>query len=232
MENTDIVNMLTLYSRYSIFKINMIWEESEEFYQILKHLSKKDALHMTKKLFKKKVFLSDASFNEKKCTKDRFISFWIDWNAAFEIYPELKSCEIFKLKEKYPETYRITMEKAKFMMELDYVKFEHPGQTINVYDNLILAELKFGHYKVDRLKREKLIDYYCNLQVILEQIPFLSEMYDISSYAILLKEIGFDLDDGFKEELNSLSKKAIKRLYDLAQMSEGGEKVNPDHARD
>lgn len=232
MDKLEFIKTLRIFSSYSIFKINMIWEPSEEFYQLFKHMTKKEAMYITKKLFKKKIFLSDASFNEKKCTKNRFISFWIDWELAFKTFPELEDCEMFKLKTKYPETYRLTMEKAKFMMELDYVKFEHPGQTINVYDNLILTELKFGHYKIDQTKKEKLIDYYCNLQVILEQIPFLSTMYDIDSYYIILKELGFTLDESFKEELIDLAKKSIKRLYDLAQMSEGGEKVNPEHSRD
>lgn len=231
MDKLDFINALKVFSSYSIFKINMIWDESEEFYQVLKYLSKKDALYLTKKLFKKQIFLSDFSFNEKKCSKDRFISFWINWDFAFEVYPELKDCEMYKLKTTYPETYRITMEKAKFMMELDYVKFEHPGKTINVYDNLILSELKFGHYKIDQSKKDKIIDYYCNLQVILEQIPFISTMYDIDSYDILLKELGFNLDESFKKELTQLAKKSVKRLYDLAKMSEGGEDVKPEHAR-
>jgi len=221
--NSKHIKYLTILANHTVFKTSTDLSQQQDLVKLFKDESNVDIVTFIRKMFKKKWFVSDDSFTSSKIKKTNSISFFINWDLICSII-DMSKTNISRLKNNYPETYRLTLEKAKFMQALDFVKFSNPAKTINVYDNLILSELRSKNFE-----SQKLLDLFCNLHVVLAQIPPITDdetMYDVESYKAILKESGINLPDDFVENMEIAIKLSVDKLYELASDVEAEIKKN------
>lgn len=178
-------------------------------------------------MLKKGYFVTEEYFLRRKITNEEYISFYINWDLLFERFDSLKETAIYRLKSSYPKTYEIMIKKGIYFAALDFVKFHQPGQVINTYDQLLLLELRQLTFNHDK---EKMIDLFCNLHVLLEQIPPVEDesVFSVASYKTILKEVyDIELPVFFEAEVSSCLDKTREKLYTLAkEIAEERKKVS------